>query len=287
MTLGIYIPTYNRPAELRAQLNRLVPQLTPEVFVRVQDNGSTSYSWKDLARDFSHPQVEFCSNAGNIGANANIALGFPLMGHHEYLWILSDNDLLVSNAIATILEQLKDSPDLVIFGKPAGDRTVLEPAGQGWNDNCPGLISEAVYRSSKYLPYLQNAFLYHNTSFPHLAIYYSARLKEAVLAKYSSVCLFEDQELISGAKGNYTLSISGMPQICLLLPPKERAAFLKNWLNDLSGSFFSLNNPELRFVAGTTRSILIQHVPLSYGRHWCTFVWRQAKSRLKALLRRS
>ena len=78
--LFIYIPTYNRPEAIQMQLRALAPQVAKypsEVRVMVNDNASTKYSYDEMVKDYiQYENIHFHRNGGNIGGNANIALGF-------------------------------------------------------------------------------------------------------------------------------------------------------------------------------------------------------------------
>jgi glycosyltransferase involved in cell wall biosynthesis len=78
--LLIYIPTFNRPEQLRNQLSSLHPQIeenSPQVRVIVADNNSTDEMVKAVIEEFkSFAGIEFISRTSNIDGNANILLGF-------------------------------------------------------------------------------------------------------------------------------------------------------------------------------------------------------------------
>src|SRR5450830_708666 len=117
--LFIYIPTYNRPESLEKQLSALLPQVRnfpDEVRVLVSDNASEKYAEEDVLQHHARlSNVELRRNGGNIGANANIALGFAFARPDEFLWILSDNDIVTPNAVEYVLSMLENSVDFYCF----------------------------------------------------------------------------------------------------------------------------------------------------------------------------
>jgi len=264
MTLGIYIPTYNRPSELRLQLRSLLPQMTDQVSLHVRDNASTSYDWETFRQEFSHPRAEFHQNACNIGGNANIALAFPLMGQHTYLWILSDNDLLTEEAVSLVLKELKEAPDLLVFGHTSDDYQATVNPGEGWNEFCPGLISHGVYRSEVFRKHAQYGFLLHNSSFPHLAVYYATAAHEGFRVKYSTGKIISSKDRVDGEIGDYSLALGGMPLLCYLFPAASRRKFLKVWIKANGFSHFFENKRELEFVTDNTRLLLRKYVLFEY-----------------------
>ncbi len=244
--LFIYIPTYNRPESLRKQLAALVAQRLDwpgAVRILVSDNASSSLSESELNAIAAEYSVEVRRNAGNIGGNANIALGFVFARADEYLWILSDNDTvaptalryvamhgLLAGADAITLSTKIDAPfDLVHEWKAAWD-------GVGEN----GLISNVIYKASVFLPYSSGGFFYHNTSFPHLGVFLSALKAHGSLSHrvLPSSELFAPAVPHGEQPGDYRLSYTGMPQLLPLLPPQQARAFAVMWLRDQGLEFF-------------------------------------------------
>jgi glycosyltransferase involved in cell wall biosynthesis len=102
--LTIAIPTYNRAAKLQAQLERLVPQLCPEVCVRVFDNASPDHT-REVAAQF--PGVSYFRAVTNCGAGRNFFRCFEEC-QTEWLWILSDDDPASASAITDLLAILEN-----------------------------------------------------------------------------------------------------------------------------------------------------------------------------------
>jgi glycosyltransferase involved in cell wall biosynthesis len=100
--LTIAIPTYNRAAKLQAQLERLLPQLTPEVRLCVYDNASPDETRTVVAK---FPGVAYFRAATNCGAGRNF---FRCLEEcqTEWLWMLSDDDTALPTAVAGLLAVL-------------------------------------------------------------------------------------------------------------------------------------------------------------------------------------
>ena len=108
--LTIAIPTYNRATKLAAQLERLLPQLTPEVRLCVYDNASPDNT-REVVANF--PGVSYFRAATNCGAGRNIFRCFEECST-EWLWVLSDDDSVSATAGGDLLAILKNQDcDLV------------------------------------------------------------------------------------------------------------------------------------------------------------------------------
>lgn len=244
--LLIYIPTYNRPESLRRQLAALAVQRREwpgTVRILVSDNASSSLSDRELDAIAAQYAVEVRRNAGNIGGNANIALGFVFARADEYLWILSDNDTVGSSALSYVAEHgIPSDADAIVFSTktdaPFDSIHEWDSAWDGVGEN--GLISNVIYKASAFLPYSSEAFFYHNTSFPHLGVLLSA-LKARRTLNYRvlpSSELFAPTTQHGEQPGDYRLSHTGMPQLLPLLPPRQARKFAVMWLHAQGREFF-------------------------------------------------
>ena len=111
--LTIAIPTYNRPDKIYEQVMGLIPQITDEVRLIVQDNHSDQ-PVESLFSDDVKAKCTFLRNKYNIGADANIAKCFELC-ETPWLLVLGDDDPVEDFAVATILEDIKNSEPGRIF----------------------------------------------------------------------------------------------------------------------------------------------------------------------------
>ncbi len=280
--LFVYIPTYNRPESLRRQLTAITSQRAGwpgGVRILVSDNASPLTSTEDLASISSEFDVVVRRNGSNIGANANIAMGFVFARDDEFMWILSDNDTVAPGAVEFIVKNgLDESSDAITFSTQVGSSMDFvhkwESAWDGAGEI--GLISNVVYRCSVFLPYAAQAFFYHNTSFPHLAVILSA-LRERGALHYRvlpSEELFMPEVPHGEQAGDYSLSLSGMPQLLPLLPAPQAHKFARTWLSRHGSDFFRYRHAHpsthastracLKSFGGIRARLLLMLVALRY-----------------------
>jgi len=101
----VAIPTYNRPDELVATVERLIPQLNERWTVLVIDNCSTVSASESLASVVKSVEAvskfRLIRNVANIGANANIVRCVEL-ATTDWIWLLGDDDLPAVDSINKI-----------------------------------------------------------------------------------------------------------------------------------------------------------------------------------------
>lgn len=103
--LTIAIPTYNRASCLRELLSALADQLTdePRVELMISDNASPDETPSVVEEFVAHGlRVRYLRNAENIGPDANFLQCFE-QARGKYVWLFSDDDLLIPGALAKIL----------------------------------------------------------------------------------------------------------------------------------------------------------------------------------------
>jgi glycosyltransferase involved in cell wall biosynthesis len=103
--LTIAIPTYNRAGCLKELLSVLAEQLKdePRVELIISDNASPDET-PSVVQDFVDRglRVRYIRNAQNIGADANFLQCFE-QARGKYVWLFSDDDLIVPGGLAKIL----------------------------------------------------------------------------------------------------------------------------------------------------------------------------------------
>jgi len=114
--LTIAIPTYNRSRYLARLLDSLVPQLEnePRVELLISDNASPDQT-PALLEEYGRRGLIFRNirNQINIGPDANFAQCFA-EASGKYVWIVGDDDVIVSGGLAVILDLLaNDEYDIV------------------------------------------------------------------------------------------------------------------------------------------------------------------------------
>tara|TARA_B100000780_G_scaffold278040_1_gene250314 strand:+ start:2953 stop:3954 length:1002 start_codon:yes stop_codon:yes gene_type:complete len=105
MKLTIAIPTYNRNEILKANLEKLLPQVTDECNVVIFDNCSDTpvkEVIEELVNTYPDINISIVRNRYNIGMTANILKCFEQCSD-TWLWILGDDDEVVDGAVAKIL----------------------------------------------------------------------------------------------------------------------------------------------------------------------------------------
>ena len=208
-----------------------------DVRVLICDNDSSKYSAEDILRGHSLlPNVEVRRNGGNIGGNGNIALGFVFAKPDEFLWILSDNDIVSPHAIKYLLTMLDPTVDFYCFVNGIDSiQDVYHQWNEGWQIPMEwhmGLISDALYNMATVRDTVQDAFFFHNSSFPHLAVACSAAKRKGetlfrLLPRQKvSADIFPSDENPT----DYSLAHVCMPLLVPLFPAWEAKSFSRKWL---------------------------------------------------------
>ncbi|HEX8332438.1 MAG TPA: glycosyltransferase, partial [Segetibacter sp.] len=164
------IPTYNRPNELADTLAGLIPQVTDEVVLMILDNCSETNIAPFLKTKFDDAdlkKLKIIRHRTNIGADANFARCFELCDT-PYIWMLSDDDEIVDNAVQLILKEIQKFQHLDLIGinfnsslctatrtKPViiNNKTeLIEKLDHFWNWV---FISTSIYKTEEYVKYLR------------------------------------------------------------------------------------------------------------------------------------
>ena len=119
--LSLCVPTYNRATllsqALRAILSQITPDLTALVEVIILDNASPDDTPGVVARaqaEFPDAPVRYVRRPENIGADRNF-LDAVAQARGEFVYLLSDDDVLLPGAVATLLQLIREHPDLDAF----------------------------------------------------------------------------------------------------------------------------------------------------------------------------
>lgn len=101
--LSIAIPTFNGARTIKNMLNILLPQIDERVELFVVDNASTDETPKIIEKyKLDYPFIGYFRNESNIGADGNF-LKCMKMAKGKYIYLLSDDDILVEGALQRIL----------------------------------------------------------------------------------------------------------------------------------------------------------------------------------------
>jgi abequosyltransferase len=115
MKLSICIATYNRGKFITETLDSILGQIEPTVEVVVVDGASKDDTPEIMGRYASnYPQVHYFRELVNSGVDADFdkAVGYA---KGEFCWLMTDDDLLLPDAIATVLSSLTDENDLIVL----------------------------------------------------------------------------------------------------------------------------------------------------------------------------
>lgn len=109
--LTIAIPTYNRDTKLSECLNRVIEYSKGlDIEIIVSDNASTDKT-TDVVKKIreNNPEIRYYRNDENLGFDGNFLNCFE-RAEGEYVWLLSDDDILLPGALESVLEGLKKKP---------------------------------------------------------------------------------------------------------------------------------------------------------------------------------
>lgn len=107
--LSVAIPTYNRRVELIECLRSIVPQAKQHAIrIYISDNAS-KYDVAEVVEVFrkEYPLIYYTRNVENVGLDANVRKVIS-MGESSYVWVFSDDDVMVSGALDKVLPFCKE-----------------------------------------------------------------------------------------------------------------------------------------------------------------------------------
>ena len=121
LLLSLCIPTYNRARLLEQSLRAILAQITPalaeSVEVVVLDNASSDSTPAVVAQaqsEFPGADLRLVRRVQNIGPDANFC-DAPAQTRGLFLYLLSDDDILLPGAVSRLLELIRLHPDLDAF----------------------------------------------------------------------------------------------------------------------------------------------------------------------------
>lgn len=128
--LSVLIPTYNRASKVYRLLKNIEDiidksNITDKIEVLVSDNASKDNTEK-LISTFSSPkfEVQYFRQETNLGFDGNIKFLYE-KANSEYIWFFADDDMMLPNAMDTVLEGLDSyKPDVLLFSfiQPPGSQ---------------------------------------------------------------------------------------------------------------------------------------------------------------------
>jgi abequosyltransferase len=113
--LSICITTFNRAAFIGATLDSILPQLTEECEIVILDGASTDGTERAIA-----PYVHGCERLRYIKQDCNNGFDRDCdrvveLARGEYCWVMTDDDLLKPDAVATILAAARRDFSLIVL----------------------------------------------------------------------------------------------------------------------------------------------------------------------------
>jgi glycosyltransferase involved in cell wall biosynthesis len=263
--LLIFIPTYNRPAALRKCLGTIIPQskiYEDRLRILVNDNDSPGNVNDSITSEFNFKNLFFRKNPSNIGANANMNLGFIFAEKDEFLWILGDDDYLVEDGLDKIFATNGDL-DLILMTHATSEIYTNYSIEKSYKDWMSFWVSANIFNMKTFGEFIGSVFYYHNTSFPHAAIQWSAAMERQL--KIKLVPLSEVlQRTISqenNTNENYSLAWTGAFGLASILDEQEGSKFVIYWLRKYGINFFQNRTAEPEIFSHSIA--IIKNMPLN------------------------
>jgi len=129
--LTVAVPTYNRRNNLAFLLRNLAPQLInePRVELIISDNCSPDDT-PAVVKSFTDAglRCRYIRNRDNIGPDGNFLQCYE-MASGKYLWIFSDDDVILPGTVNTILRLIDGQDFDLVYMRPLG--FVRDPAERG------------------------------------------------------------------------------------------------------------------------------------------------------------
>lgn len=139
--LTIGIPTYNGAKYLAESIESAVSQLSellqPRVEILVSDNASTDGTSEIVQRYVAmYPDVmSYSRNEQNIGYDRNVDTLFKV-AKGKYVWLLGDDDVLVSGALKRFFSVLSQQKNIAVFVLPTSFVNI-STGNRSWNRQFP------------------------------------------------------------------------------------------------------------------------------------------------------
>lgn len=146
--LGISIPTYRRPEQLRRCVTSVIRAARPHavpIYILDDSGDETNVSViQELQR--SYEGIHHIRHETNLGIDRNILASVDACPC-RYVWLLGEDDRLVSDAVAEVLPVLERSPDFVF----ANYSTVNEEVSIVLKEQALSLSEDTEQEASEFL----------------------------------------------------------------------------------------------------------------------------------------
>jgi GT2 family glycosyltransferase len=208
--ITIAIPTYNRVSKMLARVDELLRQISDSDTILIIDNATPGFI-PDNHKILKDKRIKLEINSSNIGGNANFIKCFEYC-HNEWLWLLSDDDLVLEGAIKKIRDEIHLFPSACLINfnssilKNPRNKSVVALGLNEFLDKNDGfgntlLISNNVFNIKHTLSYMKFAYVVCGLNAPHLAPIIK-NLEDGGSAVYSC------EEIVTWEKPNFENSWS-------------------------------------------------------------------------------
>jgi len=193
--LSICIPTYNREDSLKRLLDDLVLQaleFRQEIEICISNNHSVDNT-REVVMIFKKQfpdLIKYNENEENLGFDKNL-LEVIIMAEGEFVWTLSDDDLIIKNGLREIIKFIKENKDKNVGGMALKDDSYLVNVKTG---------ERIKYHSSVDKNKLE---IYEGVGLTGI-------LQEDVPYKFLSVLIFNNKLLKKILKENWDLAEKGI-----------------------------------------------------------------------------
>jgi glycosyltransferase involved in cell wall biosynthesis len=110
--VSIIIPTYNRPAYLKAAISSVLQQTYQNIEVIVSDDFSNDNP-QTIIDDFNDPRLRLRRNETNLGVGLNVTAAFK-EAKGKYVAALNDDDRWQKDFLEKLVPHLESNPDVVL-----------------------------------------------------------------------------------------------------------------------------------------------------------------------------
>ena len=192
--LTITIPTYNRNAILKKNLQTLLPQTKNNCEVIVIDNHSEIPVEETLKEELKeYPNLSVVRNKANVGLSGNLIKCFEIC-ETEWVWLIGDDDKTLSNAVDTVSEYITKYPNAhyINFTSDLVDRNPKIIRQQDFEAIGPNefiekvddfsnviFLSVGIYKMDKIREHIRFAYLFSYTLCPHTALLLASLRKDS------------------------------------------------------------------------------------------------------------
>jgi len=153
-TLSFCIPTRNFGAFIGQTLDSIVRQATDSVEIVVVDGASSDNTPKvvrDVQRSF--PRLKYHRSEVNRGVDRDLARAVEL-AEGDYCWLMSSDDVLRSNAIGRMLDEIQRGHDLYLCNRTECDFALSAIRSVPWLSEVCGDREFALTSASGLMEYL-------------------------------------------------------------------------------------------------------------------------------------